>query len=273
MIIIWGTKVYRKTLGQVAEICRTCEGVSSQKLSEVRKVSHIYYLSLGRGTVVGHEVSCSRCGNACDTALDRYRGVSKRASLDAEELVRSTNPAVHQELAEWKDMQERARGGELDPAERIQVIQERLLDIARKIEERASRTHLDLQSGLALLVTLFAPWFLIVPAQGMEAPWNGVLMYMGLGVGGAGLLFSIYSAFTDVSRFIRRCLREDFVRILRPFNPSPGELETILDGFKQGDWAMGKKVRSAWIQEVVSAGPGLGQPGAGQQEVKPDPLF
>ena len=50
MFIIWGSKVYQKQLGIVADKCVGCGKVEAFTVTEHYRVGHIYFIPLGTGT-------------------------------------------------------------------------------------------------------------------------------------------------------------------------------------------------------------------------------
>ena len=61
MIIIWGTKSRQERLGTVADRCPACRDVQAFTVTNYFQVGHIYYIPLGRGSLVATVRECWEC--------------------------------------------------------------------------------------------------------------------------------------------------------------------------------------------------------------------
>ncbi len=94
MLLVWGHKVEKKILGRVADHCRGCGTVSGQFLWEVRRIPHIYWISLGSGSIAGHVRICEDCGEHADAFLSDYDDFVDDMTMPLKELIAQTNSGL-----------------------------------------------------------------------------------------------------------------------------------------------------------------------------------
>ncbi len=249
MLIVWGTRVRRYTLGYVAELCPSCRTATPHGFAEVIHAPHVYYIPTERGKVVGYSVTCRECRAERDTTPDRFVAMARKpARIDM--LQQATNPGLAAEVAELKEREERAQRGELGPEERLAAMQEALATLEEQAAKRAGSVHIDLRSGLLGLASLVLPWLLIVPGL-QEGAGAQALLYAGLGSLGLGLVLFFHALATDVQRFIHERLAGAIGERLKPFQPSPDELRQLVTSLKASKWTLGKKLDADWLTQRV----------------------
>src|SRR5437868_2693506 len=153
MLIIWGTKVQRKTRGYVAEVCPNCIGVREVKLDTVSRVSHLYYIPLGDGTVVGHVGTCSSCRGEFGLNPDVYPFYAQGPGLPMNELVERTGRAgLVEHAAEAAGFVHRVNTGQLSTQDRVGMVV-RAITANPEDWKRSKDVHIDPISGVLLLFT------------------------------------------------------------------------------------------------------------------------
>jgi hypothetical protein len=249
MLIVWGTKVRRYTLGYVAELCPACRAATPHAFAEVIHSPHVYYIPTERGKVVGYGVTCRECKDERETTPQRFVAMARRpAPIDM--LQQATNPALASEIAELKEREERAARGELGPEERMIAMQEALATLEEQAAKRAASVHIDSRSGMLALAVLVLPWFLIVPGL-QDGASAHTLLHAGLGSMAVGVVVLFHALATDVERFIRKRLADAIVGRLKPFHASPEELAELIKSMKAGKWTLGKKLDAEWLTQRV----------------------
>lgn len=116
MLIIWGTKVNKDPLGTVADNCPVCMGTQRFAVTDHYEVSHIYFISLGRGTRIATTRACWRCGTEFNAVPDGYDEFLPEATAEAmplDEIVERTNSQLAQMRDARKELEEMA--GERSP--------------------------------------------------------------------------------------------------------------------------------------------------------------
>jgi hypothetical protein len=101
VIIIWGTKSRRERLGTVADWCPTCQGVQTFTVTKYFRVGHIYYISLGRGSLAATLRECWECGSQyhCEEEdYDEFLPEESVEQMSRSELVRQTNQYLEKRL-------------------------------------------------------------------------------------------------------------------------------------------------------------------------------
>ena len=239
MIIIWGTKLKRISLGWAADWCDLCREPRAFKVTEVREVSHIYYLSLGKGDLHHYEKECAHCKTVTNADPEEYQEFVSTFSGDMEGLFRATNPDLVFRNREKIDRTERIKTGALSPEERLQLIAETLVTILPQLEQRASATSFDLQSGLGCLATLvlLVLWIVLIANK-----WPTGALYAAAILMGFAAIWTLYKLFTDASRYAEKALFPMLVPALKELKPTEAELEEVLAAFKRQKIAAASKI-------------------------------
>jgi len=149
MWIIWGTTNRTHHLGQVADHCSVCSGISRFRVSEHYQGKHIYFIPLGWGKVVGNTCECLSCRTRLPVAIDLFATVipaRQAREMTVEELLAQTNPRLierrqAQESLARQALADLGRDSNLaarlamarlrecqGPAEQVAYFQDRLLD-------------------------------------------------------------------------------------------------------------------------------------------------
>lgn len=255
MIVVWGVKQKRKTLGLVAEACKTCRGIDSHRFVEVREVPHLYYIPFGRGKIAEYQVECAGCASATTAETERYAAMLDE-EIPLEKLISLTNPGVLAELEEQKEREERAQRGEVTPEERLQVMMESLYTVMVAAEERVAARSIDARTGGILAATFVLSVGLFVSGLSPDAPERGMILVWASGITMVGgIIASIHAGVTNVKRYICRTQGEAIYTALQPFNPSPAELKELAGDLRAAGSALGKHLDVTWLTELFySAG-------------------
>lgn len=121
VVIVWGTKIKRKPLGWVADWCPICRRVQPHRLVRVGAAGHLYYLSIGKGKLVGHEVECAECHVVLDADREAFDAVAPEPGEDVERLERETYTRLRDHYDEA--ISRAARAASFTPDERQQEIE------------------------------------------------------------------------------------------------------------------------------------------------------
>ena len=101
MFIVWGTKSRQEDGGVVGDWCDVCRGPNFHKLTNFFKVSHVYYISLGKGEYVGSTRQCTQCGTTVSctgTAYTRVLTHQEAYGWTIEQILQATNPALFEQV-------------------------------------------------------------------------------------------------------------------------------------------------------------------------------
>jgi hypothetical protein len=102
MFIIWGTKGRQEKLGTVADWCPNCQSARAFTVTKHFRVSHVYFIPLGRGTLVATVKQCWECSTQyhCEEeTYDDFLPEKEVEEMPMSKLIRQTNTA----LKEWLD--------------------------------------------------------------------------------------------------------------------------------------------------------------------------
>lgn len=251
MFIVWGRKIKRRTAGFVADYCPVCRAKRIFALQEVRSAGHVYYISLSRGQLVGHERSCAECGTAFKAHPATYASVARAPAL-LDELERLTHPNLDAAIKDQVELDERIRRQRLTPAERQNLIKAPFVYLSPRVERRFAATHVDAGVGFALAAAV-ALLFLAAPAGKLLMPDSPEILFLVSLVAGIGLI--VWQVIASGSRFMTREIVPVLVRALQPLQPTREEIELVLRELKKIKHKIGRKLRVAELLESLQHSP------------------
>ncbi len=119
MFIVWGTKSRQEDGGVVGDWCEGCRAPNFHKLTHYFKVSHVYYIPLGKGQHVGTTRQCTQCGTTSSCTASAYsRALTHQEALGRgiDQVLEATNPPllaqVHKQRALEYQIAQRITGGQ-----------------------------------------------------------------------------------------------------------------------------------------------------------------
>jgi len=261
MFIVWGKKVVYRRLGYVADFCPLCREPRAFEVRRVGLASHVYYVSFGEGRLAGHERTCRSCGAVLRADPARYAAVSP-AEQPLESLVAQTFPGLRQALKDRLALEERIRAdpAAVSPEERRALVREPFLLLSPKVERRFATTHLDKETGLALVAALAL--CVLGPALAARAWPNaaGEAFVACLALAAALVVWQVAGS---SRRFLSRSVIPALTTALRPLRPGEQELRAALEELKQQGQKLGKKLRLSDLQaelQAPQASPGSPRP-------------
>jgi hypothetical protein len=159
VFIVHGTRTDEKKRGVVADNCRACGELTIHHLSEFYRRTHLYFIPLGRGELVGAVLTCTECGGKFDAAAGSYAELlceEEARSMDVRDLVLRTNPRLAEAIAFRTGLKQDAARVTETPADRpdprVKLAFAQLADVDRR-DPRAIEYH-----------ALLAQWGVLDPA-------------------------------------------------------------------------------------------------------------
>ena len=229
MFIIWGEKRTEKSLGLAADFCLMCRDVQPFRVYRIGSASHVYFLSVGGGGLVGYLATCQTCGHQMEVGPTCYTTLVKRRPEDLKELARETYPGVREAYASRIDLEKSIADGRLDMPEdmRVELIREPFTNLAPVVEQRySSASHFDRHAVFALLAALAVPGiFMFIASSSENSDLKGVLGMAALVAFTAGLILMFFFLITEARRFVRRKILPKLARTLRSLKPKRHEIE------------------------------------------------
>ncbi len=234
MFIVWGTKRTERKSGWVADYCPICDDARACRLIEVRMVSHLYYIPLGRGELAAHLKQCKHCKNKFGTNPERYSGISKDKRASVETLTDETHPELIEGMAKLLDLRERAAHGEVNDDDRRGLLYHPFTSIVYPAMQRTEGIHFDGQSWLWLLAMIVMPLLVFFVFDAIPAGWIDPDVAAGLAAGVmlVAAICLIVSIARDSKRFIRRRFSRFIIDRLVPLNPTIEELQDVIQNLK-----------------------------------------
>lgn len=242
MFIVWGRKIVRRKLGQVADFCPICRKTTAFTLVRVGSAGHVYYISSGEGELVGHERACTECGTTLRAEPATYAGVGK-ARTPLAELVAQTYPGIDDARSERFALEARIAGDlqSLSADERGALIREPFMVLSGKVEEHFSTTHLDKEMLLAIVAALVL--LVVGPASlhGLMPEEEGTLFLV---FGLIGLALVVWQGIQSGQRFMRKAILPQLARALHPLRPTQGELDEVRSALRTHGHKLGRRLRT-----------------------------
>ena len=241
MIFIWGKKHTYKKLGFVADFCPICRTVTTFRLDRVGLAGHVYYISFGKGELVGYTKTCMECKTALNGNPDLYREISKQP-LALAQLLQSTFPNLQTHHAERLALEQAIRHSPASiPAEtRYALLKEPFVLLNPVIEKRYSSTQIDKYTALTFLAA--AGLVPLVTSLGEKiAPTHQEEVILGYML--AGLVAVAIQGFLQNTRFFEEEIFPVLLTTLKPLKPTAEEITAVMGEMKKADTKIGKKLK------------------------------
>lgn len=249
-MIIWGTKTVRKKLGYVADFCPICRKITPFKLFRLGMAGHIYYIALGQGELVAHEIQCMDCMNSRRVDVMKYATFEKGLGSCIETLEQATFPklrSVNLERLTTEEKIKRKKISELSDSERKEFLLEPFLYLYPAVEKRYSAsTQFDGKSGLGCIATLLVPFFILVIGLSIFdtektkdiVAGAAVILFV------CGLIYTIIQLALAPKTFMKNQIYPSLVMALAPLNPESQEILTCLAKLNAAGYKIGKKIKA-----------------------------
>lgn len=252
MFIIHGTRQKKVPLGFVAEYCGTCRVIREHALTEIRLVSHIYFIPLGAGKAQSLSVACCECGRVMQAALGRYRAAASAPGEAMASLIAATNPEAVVIATRMITMHARVEAGSPTPEDLALFVQTWLLNLPEKDWKRGKETHFDLRStALMVAASSVMVWFFIELGNSNSmgvVEWLLLLVTIGLWVG-----FGIAIGRTK-ARYVRDNLEPRLAEALARLKPTPAAIRVgAADALDRG-FVLAKHVDGERVVQRVALG-------------------
>jgi len=211
---------------------------------QVGVASHVYRVSLGMGTLVGHNRACSQCGTLLNASLEDYAALEKKSGKkDIEALLSATYPTIRTQYAQRLEIEARiaADSAKLDPPLRAELLAEPFSLLDYLVQNRFREAHIDLTMAMIFsLCFVLGPIYVADATTGISflKDWNAALPLMLMGIGAVGLFLQGKRA---QRKFMRKHIYPIIARTLGPLNPSQSELQTLLAALQKANTNMGKR--------------------------------
>ncbi len=259
VFIVWGTKIKRKRLGRVAEFCPICRKARAHVIRRIGEASHVYYVSFGQGSLVGHETECETCHLRDGAEIRDYAQVSQNPLSDVDELISETYPNFRESYSDRFAIEAKIAAGTLAGEDRTEALREPFFMLEPMIERNRAEPEsspMGKKVGYFTLFTGLAFVLAVVLAaradQGLTPVMKNVLAAL-LVLLGAGMLATFYFLAARHPWFMKNRIRPQLLSALTPLQPTEEELTETLAFCKQSGLRIGKKIKAlklhAWLQE------------------------
>jgi hypothetical protein len=252
VFIVWGKKYVYRNAGHVADFCNICRTPQAFSLQRIGLADHLYYITVGEGTLAGHQRTCGKCRSVYSADTGRYANVSKR-KLPFAQLQQHTFPDLTTRFGDWIALEERGRTTPLllNDDERAALIEGPFAVMAEKADRHFAANKVDKEVWIAIAATvLFC--FAVASALKEFAPDNvgtGLLIAIVLGL--IGIIWQI--ALAD-RRFLQREVLPLLSASLLALQPRQDEIQTVLDKLRRFKRKLGEKLTTAQVLEHLRNG-------------------
>jgi len=256
-MIIWGTTIKRRKLGWVADYCPICAKARAHRIVRVGSAGHLWYISLGSGSLVGHETTCATCEVTCDCDVAEFKDIADDEGADLDALIQETCPDLNERYAVAIDYADRV--GSLSPEERQELLLHRLGVIAEQLERQYAERPLSPVGKVVgkFMTFIFVAWIatIIVLSEG-RGPDKSMDTDLASAFGVVLVTCAFAMLYFMIMRhpwFMKHRLRPQLRRALAPLDPSVEELDEVLGVFKRKGLLLGKKFKAAKMHRLIEA--------------------
>jgi hypothetical protein len=251
-VIVWGSKNVFPLRGYAAGFCPFCRDLRQLKVQEIRNVSHIYFIPMGKGTLVGYRTLCMECGVPLISDEPPAEHIVPTPASDVREAIELTNPSLPEELTERLAMEREIRSGQQpnDPEVREALLYEPFEALVPAMEQGSIETRVDLPSSLGCLGTIgaiilvFAAFGSLAELIWGERPSEEAYVFAVLGVGVIGLAITLWQLHLSARRWLEKHLVHHLSRALRPLRATQAEIDEIIAVYRQHGLKFAKALRS-----------------------------
>lgn len=248
MFLIWGEQNTEKKLGYVAEYCATCRDVRTVKILRVGRVSHLYYVPLGQGRLLGYDGVCRKCELRFGVEITDYPAFEQDKDCELVTLVAKTNPKLlagnDAAVAAWRRMTEVR-----EPFVRYNL---------NLLQRYIGRTRFDLHSGLALAGAFVLPVAFVLLASLLRLP-KSADSWLGLGMIAiflGGLIATSRLLNSAPRRHFRTHLEAAMLEDVRRTRATREELVECLAGLREHGYPIAQAVSTERVLECAAAAQG-----------------
>lgn len=237
-------KIRRRRLGFVADFCPDCGEVQPMRLYRRLNMDHLWGIPTGLGVKLNESVICEDCGCEIETQRADYTSLSRSGAASAaiDRLIDETHPDLFEHRASLINEIEAVRSPVAAAEVRVRHVVQILLRSGQELNQRVIQVRMDRWSGLAGLGVLLPIIIGIARANGWvpRGPaWVGAaLLYSGL----VSLAILLMLLATDVPRYMNREVYPRLVRLLRPLNLTPDEVERAANSLRGSSHAIARKL-------------------------------
>jgi hypothetical protein len=240
-MIIWGTKRVVRSLGFAADFCPLCREVRAFEVKRIGMAGHLYYISFGKGALVGHLRTCTTCRTDLNATPDVYARLNVEV-LPPPQLQPLTFPNLGEvhgaRLGIEKALKEPF--AKLDPNARAALIKEPFILLSPKVETRFASLHVDGPTGLTLLGVVVALIFLPAMLSAAIPRYSAEILLLCIAAAIAAVAVQMVKS---SDRFMRKEVLPVLVPALKPLKPTPQEIESVLKDMKSLGRRIGSKVK------------------------------
>lgn len=249
-MIVLGTTRKRRQLGHVAEFCAICRDFRPVTVTRLSEVAHLYYIPLGRGRTVLHELKCRTCGTVTAAERASYAGFVKEPPADIADLAEATNPDIMETYESRLNLEDRLEKGRVTRAERLSLIAEPLTALEFMVKQKASGS-IPTAAGVAIIAALALGTCAAVAWGSGRGAQSVAVTFSVLTACAAGV--AVVSFRNGHGRWIRRWAIPRVVQALRSIRPSREELAEVFAGLRAARLTVGRRLRPDEVWNALEA--------------------
>ena len=251
-MIVWGTRAKFRRVGRVADFCPVCRTPQAFHLIRIGIASHLYFISIGQGTLHGYESRCEGCGGLWPTDGRRYRHTSGNEELGIDELMERTFPGLAEAYADELATARLVAAGKCPATARTDLLYEPMIALNYGVERQVThREYGPIQrrigwATLGVLIVLLL--FMYIYPEG--AGERFLLQFFAITFL-ALFAASAYCLLTAMGSYLGRVTIPALARSLAPLEPTQGELAAALLELKKRGLRIGRKVKAKRLYRAI----------------------
>ncbi|MBC7772381.1 MAG: hypothetical protein H7210_07800 [Pyrinomonadaceae bacterium] len=251
MLIIHGTKIRRKPRGQTTAFCVICRMPQQLDVCGVRRVSHVYFIPIGRGRHVSDEARCGQCGTLFGAA--REIRINSFQTDDVDSAMEQLPPEVVDELLGHMDREDRITGGQLTTEERAPLILEPFEVLEYQFKHKAKSGGRESLTAMAVVLWLFTTLAAVILWWEALAPHKPVASLMAWAIGcsvvaAGSLAYAVYLIVTRGRHAASGEIADRLALSLAPLRPTEMELVEAIRVLRASKSGLARSVR---VEELM----------------------
>jgi hypothetical protein len=241
MFIIHGQTIKRTPTGRTLTFCPVCRDLSEFTTTEVRAVSHVYYIPMGSGKFLANELLCRNCGVLLAEKTSGLQTLHESQVHDAWLAIEDHPP---QWLSSRRDLEHRIDS--LSPTERESLILEPLTRLQYFYLARRKAASKVISALILLCIILAMATMLAFTSQ--ADPIYTMVLSAAAGVAACLILTRSAKARRDAAR---KDALPFIARALLPLHPSHDELATALQAARKKKASLAKALNPDLILSAI----------------------
>jgi hypothetical protein len=244
-MLVHGTKQKERPLGWVADFCPICRVPRACRLFRIGMASHLYFVTIGDGRLVGFTIECSDCKTRRGTDDSQYANIAKHETKDLAALIAETMPDMPERLGFRLDLEKTLRDApdKIASSTRRELLAEPFTVLNPEFEKRFAESEFDRPATIGCMGTLvLLVLAIVIPIYTPQVHQQKALLVL-FSLFGAGTIYTSVQLLLVPGRAMRGEILPKLSRALTPLNPTREELQAMIVRCKERGMEIGKRLK------------------------------